>query len=250
MFLLFAACVALFDNGHIDSTCEDVGACDTAITDTSVIVEEPVQGDSASIEDTAESEIPFEPNRYHVRFYARLFGGKVYSDSAWPPLVEIHVFSQAEGDDFNPQSSCVLSLSSSLWSTVNVMPEAWVGMRPTQPQWSTSGRCMEMEPEDLASLMTSFEQFSLFFAFGPLSPEIADAANRLPNPVPEPQLAGFYMKIVDGPDDLLISPGAVRGWSSTQEETPDLNNPLLLENSETAPDGFYESIPLTHHALP
>jgi len=244
------ACAAFFDNGLIDQTCEDIDACDSAISEDTSVPEDSGDSDTGDPSDTAEPEIPFVPNRYHTRFFAPIINGDITTHSNWPVRLEVHAFDQSRGSEFDPDASCVLSLFSNEWNNVVVLSGAYAGFRPVESLWSISGRCNEMDTEDLSELLDEFEQYSLMVAFAPLTPETMAALAEVAEPLPSSNMGAFYLKIVDGPDELLISPGAVFGLAVDQQGNPHPSQKLDLDNVTVAPDGFYETISLTHHALP
>ena len=250
MIWVFIACSALFDNGLIEQTCEDIGTCDTAIVVDSALVDDSGAHDGVDTADTGDQNVIFVPNRYHARFFVHIADGDIVPHPDWLTRFEVYAFDQAEGTAFDAEKSCILSLTSSDWTNVVVLSGAYAGYKPVDEQWSYSGRCDEMAPDSLADLQQTFEQYSLLLAFAPLTPEIRARVEMMADAVPTLHLGAFYLKIVDGPNDLLISPGAVFGWAMDEAMGPNYLQMLNLENIASVPNGFHETIALTHHALP
>ena len=250
MILTLTACAALFDNGVVDRTCEDLNLCDTAVMDSSSNEVDSGQEDTGDTGDTGSETETFSPNRYHARFFTRLNGGEVVSDPEWPTRLVFYAFAQSDGAEFQIENACVLSLSASNWGSVFILSGSFAGFQPTATDWTLSGRCQEMSSESLSELQDTFSRLIVQLAFAPLTPEVEAAAEILSETPPSDQLASFYLKIVDGPSDLLISPGAVVGWEADNNGVINSAAPLIFEGVSSAPDGFYETIPLTHHALP
>ena len=242
--------MAWFDNGLITETCEDLEACDSAVELDTAVENENSDDTAQDTADTGEELLPFTPNRYHARFIARISDGSVVSQSDWLPRIEFLVFDQTEDAVFQAHLACKFTLTSTLWNNVMVFSGTFAGFQPTSPQWTQSGRCDEMNPDTLQSLQLTFEQSVYRVALGPLTPETLPLLTSRQIEILHEQLAVFYLQIVDGPSDLLISPGVVSAWSDDGSNAPDFTQPLILDGVVSPPSGFYESLSLTHHALP